>query len=59
MQQQIAILKATRANILKQIEGVSLAQLNEIPAGFNNNLIWNAGHAVSYTHLTLPTIYSV
>ena len=44
MQRQIAILKATRANILKQIEDVSLTQLNEIPAGFNNNLIWNAGH---------------
>ncbi len=44
MQQDIAILKATRANILKQMEGVSLEQLNEIPDGFNNNLIWNAGH---------------
>lgn len=44
MQQQIAILKVTRANILKQIEGVALDQLNEIPAGFNNNLIWNAAH---------------
>ncbi|MFK7978627.1 MAG: DinB family protein [Saprospiraceae bacterium] len=44
MQQQLDILKATRANILKQMEGVSLAQLNEIPDGFNNNLIWNAGH---------------
>ena len=44
MQQQIAILKATRANVLKQMEGVSLEQLNEIPDGFNNNLIWNAGH---------------
>lgn len=44
MQQQLNILKATRANILKAIDGISLEQLNEIPAGFNNNLIWNAGH---------------
>lgn len=44
MQQQLNILKATRANILKAIEGLTLDQLNEIPAGYNNNLIWNAGH---------------
>lgn len=44
MQNHIDILKATRANILKQIDGVSLEQLNLIPEGFNNNLIWNAGH---------------
>lgn len=46
MQQQLNILKATRANILKAIDGISLDQLNEIPTGFNNNLIWNAGHVV-------------
>lgn len=44
MQQQLNILKATRANILKAIEGISLEQLNVIPTGYNNNLIWNAGH---------------
>ena len=30
-------------------------QLNKIPKTFT----LNTGHAVSYTHLTLPTIYSV
>lgn len=44
MQQQIDILQATRANILKQIDGISLEQLNVIPDGYNNNLIWNAAH---------------
>ena len=44
MQRQINILKTTRANILKAIEGISLEQLNEIPTGYNNNLIWNVGH---------------
>lgn len=38
------ILRATRNNILNQIEGFSLEQLNKIPEGFNNNLIWNAAH---------------
>lgn len=46
MQNHIDILRATRANILKQIEGISLEQLNLTPEGFNNNLIWNAGHVV-------------
>ena len=46
MQNHIDILKATRANILKQIDGISLEQLNLIPEGYNNNLIWNAGHVV-------------
>ena len=44
MQQQIDILKTTRANILKAIDGISLEQLNVIPDGYNNNLIWNAAH---------------
>ena len=46
MQQQLDILKATRVNMLKAIEGISLEQLNVIPEGYNNNLIWNAAHIV-------------
>ena len=38
------VLKATRNNVLKVLESLSNEQLNTIPKGFNNNLIWNAGH---------------
>lgn len=38
------ILRATRNNILNVLSGKTLDQLNKIPAGFGNNLIWNAGH---------------
>lgn len=46
MQHHLDILKATRNNYLKQLDGLSLAHLNVIPEGYNNNLIWNAAHAV-------------
>lgn len=46
MQKQLNILKATRKNYLKALDGISLEHLNIIPDGYNNNLIWNAAHAV-------------
>ena len=46
MTTQLNILKATRKNILKAIDGLSLEALNTIPKGFNNNIIWNMTHVV-------------
>lgn len=46
MQNHLDLLKATRKNILKQLDGLSVSQLNTIPNGYNNNLIWNAAHVV-------------
>lgn len=42
------IIDARKA-FIKDIESLSLEQLNEIPAGFNNNIIWNFGHIVVTT----------
>lgn len=39
----------TRKAFIKDIESLSLEELNEIPAGFNNNIIWNFGHIVVTT----------
>ena len=44
MQNHFEILKVTRENVIKLIDQFTTEQLNEIPAGFSNNLIWNAGH---------------
>ena len=44
--QAFDILQQTRVNILAQIDGLSDEQLNLIPSGFNNNIIWNVGHIV-------------
>jgi len=39
-------LLASRELTLKFIKGFTPAQLNHIPDGFNNNIIWNLGHLV-------------
>lgn len=41
------ILKITRNNMLKAFDGLSIEELNRIPEGFNNNLIWNFGHVIA------------
>lgn len=37
-------LLATRKNMLKTVTGLTLEQLNTIPKGLNNNIIWNLAH---------------
>lgn len=46
MKQAFEILKIGRKNQLGVIKNLTLDQLNVIPQGFNNNLIWNLGHLV-------------
>ena len=38
--------KTNRKLYLDYFDKYSLAQLNKVPTGFNNNLIWNIGHVV-------------
>lgn len=40
------ILETTRKIYISFLENYSLEQLNKIPEGFNNNLIWNIGHII-------------
>jgi hypothetical protein len=47
MNDQIEIIKKTRAYILDSVKELTIDQLNKIPAGFNNNVIWNLGHLVA------------
>ena len=47
MNNQIASLKKIRSFVLANIEGLSTEQLNHIPVGFNNNIIWNLAHMVA------------
>jgi len=47
MTRQIEIIKKVRIFLLEGIKDLTTAQLNQIPAGFNNNIIWNLGHMIA------------
>jgi hypothetical protein len=42
----IETVQATRTLFLALMDGLSIDKLNEIPEGFNNNIIWNFGHVI-------------
>ena len=60
----LEVLSNTRKFYNKFLEKTSLDDLNKIPQGFNNNIIWNIGHIVvtqqllAYKLSGLPMIVS-
>lgn len=44
---RIETVKNVRLYLLEYLKDLTAQQLNEIPDGFNNNIIWNLGHLVS------------
>jgi len=46
MQQLLETTSKSRKMILELLQNHTLEQLNKIPSGFNNNLIWNIGHII-------------
>jgi len=47
MTRAIGILQNPRKLILETISNLTIEQVNKIPAGFNNNIIWNLGHMIA------------
>lgn len=47
MNKQIEIIRKTRNYLLELIKDLSIEELNTVPAGFNNNIIWNLGHLIA------------
>jgi len=43
---EIDMIKQSRKFILVLINDLAVQQLNVIPVGFNNNIIWNVGHLI-------------
>jgi hypothetical protein len=46
MNKHIENISKARTWLLEQIKDLSTDQLNQVPPGFNNNIIWNLGHMV-------------
>ncbi len=46
MENEFNITRTSREVYNRYFENYTLEQLNKIPAGFNNNLIWNIGHII-------------
>ena len=46
-QQQVDRIRKTRTFLSDIIKDISIDQLNQIPAGFPNNIIWHLGHMVA------------
>lgn len=65
MKQQIEVIKQARSFILNVVKDLSTEQLNYIPEGFNNNIIWNLGHLIAaqqgvcYLRTGLPATVSM
>ncbi|MBW4888387.1 DinB family protein [Mucilaginibacter sp. HMF5004] len=47
MTKAFEIIAAPRTKAIEILKELSIDQLNTIPAGFNNNIIWNAGHMIA------------
>lgn len=62
MLKYIEIIRKPRIMMLNMVKDLSTEQLNHIPQGFNNNVIWNLAHIISgqqgicYTRADLPII---
>jgi hypothetical protein len=46
MEHQFRITRTGRELLDKYFDNYSLEQLNKVPPGFSNNLIWNIGHSI-------------
>jgi predicted transcriptional regulator len=46
MQRTFEITRTSRNVLSKFLDNYTLEQLNKIPVGFSNNLIWNIGHII-------------
>lgn len=47
MKREFETIKQLRERILDTVSNLSIEQLNKVPEGFNNNIIWNLGHMIA------------
>jgi hypothetical protein len=46
MKDNIKLLRGLRTAFVKELDSLTLEQLNHIPESHNNNIIWNIGHCL-------------
>ncbi len=46
LEMSLTHLRVTRDNIRRVMDSLTIEQINKIPDGFSNNIIWNAGHVL-------------
>ena len=62
MEKNFEIIRKTRQYLVTIIDELTIEQLNTIPEGFNNNIVWNLGHVIAaqqgvcYIRGTLPML---
>ena len=47
MEKYFDIMQKTRMHFVHLLDSLTIEQLNKIPEGFNNNLIWNFAHLLA------------
>jgi hypothetical protein len=47
MTQAIETIVQPRIKVVEIVKQLTIEELNHVPAGFNNNIIWNLGHMVA------------
>tara|TARA_B100000780_G_scaffold275463_1_gene242080 strand:+ start:834 stop:1289 length:456 start_codon:yes stop_codon:yes gene_type:complete len=56
MKEYLSILSHNRAIYSRFLKSFSLEQLNAVPKGFNNNIIWNVAHALVTQQLIMYSL---
>ena len=56
MKEHLSILVHNRAIYSRFLNNFSLEQLNTVPEGFNNNIIWNVAHALATQQSIMYTL---
>ncbi|MCE2963428.1 MAG: DinB family protein [Chitinophagales bacterium] len=54
--ENLTLALQTRRNFQSILESSSIAELNAIPIGFNNNVVWNIGHIVATMDILFYTL---
>lgn len=59
MKEVFEITMTSRKLLLQLIENLTLEELNTIPKGFNNNIIWNIGHIIVVQQMLVYNLSSL